>query len=109
MNPSEHLRNVDRSANLEISKVKLQEALDSILPKQKEYIIEAIPAKQQRTLADAFVGKGLSKAVKAKCFTCCNFDMEEVKYCAVVTCPLHSVRPFRKKSKDDAEDEDQDE
>jgi len=97
------LLNLDRSKNKEISLAKLNTALDSITDKQRAYV-EYSPDKLKRLIADAFVGKSLSKAIKAKCLTCCNFSKEDISDCRVEVCPLHSVRPFRKKEDKDDED-----
>lgn len=32
------------------------------------------------------------KAIRAKCLDCCCWQKNEVKYCAVMDCPLHPYR-----------------
>ena len=36
-----------------------------------------------------------ARAVKAKCLDCCAWQVNEVKACSSVTCPLWRVRPFQ--------------
>ena len=40
------------------------------------------------------------KAIRAKCIDCCGFQINEVRLCTAVNCPLHPFRfgknPFRK-------------
>jgi hypothetical protein len=49
-------------------------------------------------------------AIKTKCLACCNFDREEVKLCAVYTCPLNPYRPYQSAAAtEESDDVDQDE
>ena len=47
-----------------------------------------------------------SVAIKTKCLACCNFEREQVKLCAVYTCPLNPYRPYQATvEQDEADDE----
>lgn len=47
-----------------------------------------------------------ANAVKAKCLDCTLNNRDEIKFCAVQTCPLWSVRPYQVKEEGlDDEDE----
>jgi len=39
----------------------------------------------------------LRKSIDAKCFDCSNYQMEEVRECTVLSCPLWYVRPYQVK------------
>lgn len=36
------------------------------------------------------------KAIRVKCLECCNGQQNEVRECAVVSCPLHEYRMGRR-------------
>ncbi len=89
-----------------ISRERLDAVLCTLNPKQQKYITEVVPSTSQRLFADAFAGSK-AKATKAMCLSCSNFQRDEITYCTVLTCPLHTVRPFQSKSgKDEQEDKD---
>ena len=72
--------------------------------KQAEYVAKAPPL-YQGVFGKAFTGDSRVAAIKAKCLTCSNFQRVEVAECTVLTCPLHSVRPYQKGDKDRPSDE----
>ena len=47
----------------------------------------------QRTFAEAYAGKSRANAMKAKCYSCADFQRNEVALCTVQTCPLYAFRP----------------
>ena len=100
-----HLEGIDRTKNKEISEARLQEQLLRLHPKQKDYIEKSVQYTSRKLFADSFEGSR-AKAVKAKCLSCCNFSKDDITYCAVLICPLHTVRPYQSKSENDSEDED---
>ena len=57
--------------------------------------------------SDVKGGSSRAQAIKSKCLSCANLQREEVRMCPVVTCPLHSVRPYQQGEQDqkDAESE----
>lgn len=90
---------MDAAEKLRISQERLQETLAKISQKQVEYVQKHVSS-YQRLLADAFAGSR-AKALKAKCLACSNYQRDEVANCTVVTCPLHSVRPFQSNAEQD--------
>ncbi|MEN8251511.1 MAG: hypothetical protein ABFS32_21480 [Bacteroidota bacterium] len=42
--------------------------------------------------------KSLRAAINGKCFDCCCYQKQEVKYCTAVNCPLHYLRPWQPNS-----------
>jgi hypothetical protein len=52
-------------------------------------------AKPFMKLIDKIANGSLKSAIKANCIACANFQREEVKHCQVVSCPLHSIRPYQ--------------
>lgn len=55
-----------------------------------------LPDLYKKTWWLAFTGKSSRVgALKAKCLDCSSYQREEVKNCAVVTCPLHKYRPYQ--------------
>ena len=84
---------MDAAERLRISKQRVQATLAGLHPKQAEYVEKQLPS-YQRVLAEAFAGSR-AKAVKAKCLTCSNFQKDEIQNCTVITCPLHTVRPYQ--------------
>ncbi len=37
-----------------------------------------------------------ASALKLMCLQCTDYHVAEIKYCPVVSCPLHSLRPYQK-------------
>ena len=73
------------------------------------YIQDSVPDKHKMATERALLKQvPRSVAIKTKCLACCNFDREEVKACAVFTCPLNPYRPYQT-SAVDSEDEQNDE
>jgi hypothetical protein len=60
------------------------------------YIRDSVPDKHKIATERALLKQvPRSVAIKTKCLACCNFDREEVKLCAVYTCPLNPYRPYQ--------------
>ena len=59
--------------------------------------LATLPATVRGGVERAFAGKASPRAaIKAYCLICSDCDRSEVAECTVVTCPLHSYRPFQK-------------
>jgi hypothetical protein len=37
------------------------------------------------------------QAIKAMCFECLNYSVEDIRTCTAPACPLHLYRPFQKR------------
>ncbi len=61
---------------------------------------DSVPLKYQALFRRVRAEKSKSKAdaVKAMCLECVGFKYKRVADCAATRCPLHNVRPYRKKS-----------
>ena len=35
------------------------------------------------------------EVIKTECIVCSNFQKDKIRNCAVITCPLHTVRPYQ--------------
>ena len=60
-------------------------------------IEEDFPSKRNLFIK-AFSGS-LRAAVNANCIACVWGDIEAIRHCKSVICPLHEVRPYQKKNK----------
>ena len=66
------------------------------------YLDRSVPEKHKIATERALLKQmPRSTAIKVKCLACCNFDREEVKTCAVITCPLWAYRPYQDKVEDE--------
>ena len=78
------------------------------------YIRDSVPEKHKIATERALLKQvPRSVAIKTKCLSCCNFEREEVRYCAVYTCPLNPYRPYQSatntaEESDDADHDDSD-
>jgi hypothetical protein len=65
--------------------------------KQTAYMA-TVPASKKLIVKKAFQG-ALSprKAIKAKCYDCTNFQIEEIRECRSFICALWKYRPYQKK------------
>ena len=101
------LQAIDRTASAEKAAQRLDALMSEIHPSARDYVANAVPESMRRTFAEAFSGSSRAQAIKSKCLSCANFQREEVRMCPVVTCPLHSVRPYQHGEQDqkDAESE----
>ncbi len=52
-------------------------------------------AKPFMKLLDKVEKGSLKASIKANCIDCANFQRDEVKYCQVVDCVFHSIRPYQ--------------
>jgi len=60
------------------------------------YLERSVPEKHKIATERALLRQmPRSTAIKTKCLACCNFEREEVKQCAVITCPLWAYRPYQ--------------
>jgi hypothetical protein len=75
------------------------------------YIRDSVPEKHKIATERALLKQvPRSVAIKTKCLSCCNFDREEVKLCAVYTCPLNPYRPYQSAvTTEESDDAEQDE
>ena len=92
----------------EVQQIKAQRLAETIEPlheKQKSYIAATVPETQKLTFSTAYGGNSKAKAIQAKCLQCANFDRREITACTVLTCPLHSVRPYQQSTEDGEADE----
>ena len=75
----------------------------------EHYIEHSVPEKHKIATRRALFGQmSRATAVKVKCLQCCNYDREEVRHCAVLTCALHDVRPYQLNQPEDPADDPQD-
>ena len=61
----------------------------------KEYY-SAVPKRFRRLFMDVAIKASRSDAIKAQCLNCTHFNLNKIRFCEVVECPLHNVRPFLK-------------
>lgn len=62
--------------------------------------LKLVPKKHQWSLYQIYKGKNSMKlAIKMKCLDCAQFQRDEIRHCAVQTCPLHNFRPYQQKEK----------
>lgn len=72
-----------------------------------QYVERSVPEKHKIATERALLKQmPRSTAIKVKCLSCCNFEREEVKTCAVITCPLWAYRPYQYKVEDEEPDTD---
>ena len=102
------LAGLDRAQNAIISKQRLEQAINSLTQRQQEYVNNVVPDKYKRLVAEALVGNR-TKAFKANCLACSNFQQEEVKLCTTETCPAWSCRPYQDRTKKEDADQEDDE
>lgn len=95
------LKQIDRAESAERAAERMNALLCAIHPTQAAYVTGSVPEKMRRVFAEAFNGDSRTKAIKAKCLSCCDFIRAEVAACSVITCPLHSVRPFQSAEEDE--------
>jgi len=70
--------------------------ISGLTRKIKKYL-EGIPTNHQKLWLQVYSGKlHKSAAIKAKCLDCACYNKSEITNCAVETCPLWHVRPYRK-------------
>lgn len=70
-----------------------------------EYVAGSVPELHRLATTRALLGQtSRTNAVKMKCLQCCGYQREEIKVCAVITCALHSVRPYARRDDSDSED-----
>ena len=75
----------------------------------ERYIANSVPDKHKMATRRALFGQmSRATAVKVKCLQCCNYDREEVRHCAVLTCALHDVRPYQPNQPQTSTDDPQD-
>ena len=71
------------------------------------YLDNAVPPLHRLVTERALTGQlARAAAVKVKCLSCCKFERDEVKHCAVVICPLHLIRPYQGKHTIEDSDDD---
>ena len=46
-------------------------------------------------LVEKIENRSKAAALKLMCLQCTDYHVAEIKYCPVVSCPLHSVRPYK--------------
>ncbi len=51
--------------------------------------------KSRHRLVDKIETGSIAAAVKLMCIQCSNYQNEEIKNCTVITCALHSIRPYQ--------------
>ena len=69
------------------------------------YIQDAVPEKHRTATQRVLLGQvARATAVKIKCLQCCNYDRNEVRNCAVITCALHPVRPYNGRNSEAADE-----
>ena len=54
-----------------------------------------IPRAYRKTYDKAVTGKSLRAAVNSQCIECCHYQIEEVRNCSDLACPLYAVRPYQ--------------
>ena len=65
------------------------------LPAAQEEVIAQAPPKYRLLLRKAFEGASSPrKAIKASCLTCTHYNLDEIRACTVLRCPLHKFRPY---------------
>lgn len=65
---------------------------------QRSNYLKLVPRLYRVLMYDVFNGKNsYAKAVKAKCLDCAQYQKNEIKKCAVITCPLFEMRPYQDK------------
>ena len=70
-------------------------AFTEVNPQQGAFI-QNMPQSYRRLFLDVFEEqKSKSKALKAKCLDCTNFQQKEITFCTAVSCPLHAFRPYQ--------------
>lgn len=85
-----------------LRKSRFKEARD-LTDKQEiylqSYLDRSVPEKHKIATERALLGQlPRSGAIKIKCLQCTNYDREEVRYCSVLSCALHAVRPYQDKA-----------
>lgn len=64
-------------------------------PELKSHI-QLVPLRYQHLLCEIFSGvNSRTKAVKAKCLDCSNYQVQEIKECPCKLCPLWNYRPYK--------------
>lgn len=72
--------------------------MERLTERQEELIADA-PESMRGIIRDALQGVcSRSRAIKAHCLICCNFDRKEVRNCTVITCALNAYRPYIKRN-----------
>jgi hypothetical protein len=66
------------------------------LAKIKKYVETSVPDKHKIATERALLKQvSRSVAMRVKCLSCSNYEMQEAKNCAVVLCPLWPYRPYQ--------------
>jgi hypothetical protein len=59
-----------------------------------------IPKAYRKTYDKAVKGKSLRAAVNAQCQECVFYQIDEIRNCSDLACPLYAVRPYQGISQD---------
>ena len=63
------------------------------------YLDRSVPEKHKIATQRSLLGQApRSLAIRVKCLQCTNYDREEVIHCRVLSCALHTVRPYQDKN-----------
>ena len=54
-----------------------------------------MPRSYRATYDKAIKGKSLRAAINAFCLECVCWQIEEIRNCTVLACPLYTVRPYQ--------------
>ena len=58
--------------------------------------VASVPVSAQGIVGRAMRREGgRTNAIRAACLSCCHFDRDVVRNCAVWRCPLHPWRPYQ--------------
>lgn len=64
------------------------------LNEAQEQYVKLCPESMKGTLTKAFSGSCSPRAaIRAKCYSCANFQRQEATNCTITLCPLHLFRP----------------
>lgn len=74
-----------------------KENFDEIYEARRRYLAN-IPEMYHRAFEKAWEGRGYKDSVRANCLDCQSLQRNEIQNCEIYTCPLWSVRPYRKRA-----------
>jgi hypothetical protein len=97
----DHLANMQekrRVAHVEFLK-ESQDFIENSEPHLSNFY-KLIPDRLKKAWMKSYKGEASkTQAIKAKCYECVGFEnaVEEIRNCAIRTCPLNAYRPYQKK------------
>ncbi len=75
-----------------------------VLQRFTEYLVDVPP--RHRLATERVLRAQLTRkaAIKIKCLQCSNYTVAEVRYCPIVICALHAIRPYQRSAAGESED-----